>query len=143
MLRATNRLGEAEPLYRRALAIDEASLGKDHPTVARDLNNLAGLLRATNRLGEAEPLYRRALAIFLALEHAIGREHPSRVTVQGNYESLLAAMGRTRPRSPPRSPRCGRRLGWIERDAAGARRHVGLFDRRPTMGRACGKWARS
>jgi hypothetical protein len=34
-------LGEAEPLYRRALAIDEASLGPAHPDVATDLNNLA------------------------------------------------------------------------------------------------------
>jgi L-serine deaminase len=38
---------------------------------------------------------RRALAIFLALEHAIGREHPSRVMVQGNYKGLLAAVGRS------------------------------------------------
>ena len=56
LLRATNRLAEAEPLYRRALAIDEASYGPDHPTVATALNNLAELLRATNRLAEAEPL---------------------------------------------------------------------------------------
>jgi len=41
LLKATNRLAEAEPLYRRALAIGEASYGRDHPTVARDLNNLA------------------------------------------------------------------------------------------------------
>ncbi len=34
-------LGVAEPLYRRALAIDEASLGPAHPDVANDLNNLA------------------------------------------------------------------------------------------------------
>ena len=47
---------EAEPLYRRALKIDEASYGPDHPTVARDLNILAGLLEETNRLAEAEPL---------------------------------------------------------------------------------------
>ena len=32
---------QAEPLYRRALAIDEASFGPDHPEVATDLNNLA------------------------------------------------------------------------------------------------------
>ncbi len=63
MLRDTNRLAEAEPLYRRALAIWERSYGPDHPDVAKGLNNLAELLRATNRLGEAEPLYRRALAI--------------------------------------------------------------------------------
>ena len=31
----------AEPLMRRALAIDEASFGTDHPNVATDLNNLA------------------------------------------------------------------------------------------------------
>jgi len=30
---------EAEPLMRRALEIDEHSFGKDHPNVARDLNN--------------------------------------------------------------------------------------------------------
>jgi hypothetical protein len=52
-MRATNRLSEAEPLYRRALAIDEKSFGPDHPNVARDLNNLAELLRATNRLSVA------------------------------------------------------------------------------------------
>jgi tetratricopeptide (TPR) repeat protein len=63
LLQTTNRLAEAEPLYRRALAIGEANLGPDHPDVAIHLNNLAELLRATNRLAEAEPLYRRALAI--------------------------------------------------------------------------------
>ncbi|HBL26924.1 MAG TPA: tetratricopeptide repeat-containing protein, partial [Acidobacteria bacterium] len=40
---------------RRALDIGEASLGKEHPTVATALNNLAQLLQATNRLAEAEP----------------------------------------------------------------------------------------
>ena len=73
MLQATNRLGEAEPLIRRALAIDEASYGPDHPDVASDLNNLAQLLQATNRLGEAEPLIRRALAID---EASYGPDHP-------------------------------------------------------------------
>ena len=34
LLQATNRLAEAEPLYRRALAIDERSYGPDHPDVA-------------------------------------------------------------------------------------------------------------
>jgi tetratricopeptide (TPR) repeat protein len=64
LLRDTNRPAEAEPLYRRALAIDERSFGPDHPTVATALNNLAGLLSGdTNRLAEAEPLYRQALTI--------------------------------------------------------------------------------
>ena len=59
---------------RRALAIDEASYGPDHPNVASDLNNLASLLQATNRLGEAEPLMRRALAID---EASYGPDHPT------------------------------------------------------------------
>src|SRR5208283_851393 len=50
LFKAKARYAEAEPLYRRALAIDEASFGPDHPGVARDLNNLAGLLQNTNRL---------------------------------------------------------------------------------------------
>ena len=36
LLRATNPLAEAEPLYHRALAIDKES---EHPTAATDLNN--------------------------------------------------------------------------------------------------------
>ncbi len=62
----------AEPLFRRALAIDEANLGKDHPNVAIRLNNLALLLQETNRLAEAEPLTRRALAID---EASLGKDH--------------------------------------------------------------------
>jgi tetratricopeptide (TPR) repeat protein len=31
----------AEPLYRRALAIDEQTLGPEHPDTATSLNNLA------------------------------------------------------------------------------------------------------
>ena len=74
LLRATNRLAEAEPLMRRALAIDEASYGPDHPNVAIRLNNLASLLQDTNRLAEAEPLMRRALAID---EASYGPDHPN------------------------------------------------------------------
>ncbi len=94
LLQATNRLVEAEPLMRRALAIDEASLGADHPNVATGLNNLARLLQATNRLAEAEPLMRRMVVIFLNFERNTGHAHPHRDTAVGNYESLLANMGR-------------------------------------------------
>jgi tetratricopeptide (TPR) repeat protein len=91
LLRATNRLGEAEPLYRRALAIDERSLGPDHPKVATDLNNLAKLLRDTNRLDQAEPLYRRALAIG---ERSLGPDHPSVAIDLNNLARLLQATNR-------------------------------------------------
>jgi hypothetical protein len=79
----------------RALAIDEASLGKDHPDAAIRLSNFAQLLRAPNRLGEAEPLMRRALAIALAFQRDTGHLHPRRDTRTANYRGLLAAMGKS------------------------------------------------
>ena len=53
LLQDTSRLEEAEPLMRRALAIDEKAYGPDHPAVAKDLNNLARLL-TRNARGKAE-----------------------------------------------------------------------------------------
>ena len=76
---------------RRALAIDEASYGPDHPDVAIDLNNLAQLLQATNRLGEAEPLMRRALAID---EASYGPDHPNVAIRLNNLARLLQATNR-------------------------------------------------
>ena len=43
------RPGEAKILLERALAIDEAAYGPDHPTVAARLNNLATILRDLGR----------------------------------------------------------------------------------------------
>ena len=85
--------GEAEPLYRRALAIAEKSLGSEHPDVAVGLNNLAVLLRATNRLAEAAPLYRQVLQILAEFRHRTGHAHPHFRTAINNYATLLSAMG--------------------------------------------------
>jgi tetratricopeptide (TPR) repeat protein len=82
---------EAEPLYRRTLAIAENSLGLDHPTVAIRLNNLAQLLRGTNRLDEAERLMRRALAID---EKSFGSDHPEVAIDLSNLAGLLLATNR-------------------------------------------------
>jgi Tetratricopeptide repeat len=43
LLKDTNRLAEAEPLYRRALAIFETSLRPDHPNTVIVRENLAAL----------------------------------------------------------------------------------------------------
>ena len=56
------RYADAEPLYKRALAIRENALGPDHLDVAQSLNNLADLYSAQGRHADAEPLYKRALA---------------------------------------------------------------------------------
>ena len=97
LLKATNRLAEAEPLMRRALAIDETSSGPEHPKVAIRLNNLAQLLKVTNRLAEAEPLYRRALAID---EKSLGPEHPNVATDLNNLALLLKATNRLAEAEP-------------------------------------------
>jgi tetratricopeptide (TPR) repeat protein len=94
LLQATNRLAEAEPLMRRALAIDEASYGPGHPEVATDLNNLAQLLNATNRLAEAEPLMRRNVEILIAFSQQ-GFQHPNLEAGLSNYISLLQDLGLT------------------------------------------------
>ena len=67
------RYADAEPMYRRSLAIYEKVLGRDHPDVADSLNNLAVLYRAQGRYADAEPLYRRSLAI---REKILGRAPP-------------------------------------------------------------------
>jgi tetratricopeptide (TPR) repeat protein len=77
---------EAEPLVRRAIAIDEQIYGPDHPNVAIRLNNLANLLNDTNRRAEAEPLMRRALAID---ENSHGPDHP---TVAINLNTLAQLL---------------------------------------------------
>ncbi|MCX6901612.1 MAG: tetratricopeptide repeat protein, partial [Verrucomicrobia bacterium] len=91
LLKATNRLAEAEPLIRRALAIDEQSFGPEHPNVAIRLNNLATLLQDTNRLAEAEPLMRRVISIF---EKSLGEDHPNVATSLNNLATLLQDTNR-------------------------------------------------
>jgi tetratricopeptide (TPR) repeat protein len=97
LLNAKALHGEAEPLMRRALAIDEKSFGPDHPDVARDLNNLAALLQATNRLAEAEPLMRHALVID---ERSFGPDHPNVAIRLNNLASLLQATNRLAEAEP-------------------------------------------
>jgi tetratricopeptide (TPR) repeat protein len=51
----------AEPLFQRALAIREHTLGPSHPDVALRLNNLAGLYQEQGYYAKVEPLCQRAL----------------------------------------------------------------------------------
>jgi tetratricopeptide (TPR) repeat protein len=95
LLYAANQLFDAEPLYRRALALDEASFGPDHLRVARDLNNLALLFKATNRLSEVEPLSRRTLEVFLQFTATTRHEHPQLSAAIANHSVLLEEMGRS------------------------------------------------
>jgi tetratricopeptide (TPR) repeat protein len=97
LLQVIARYEDAEPLFRRALAIDEASYGNDHPNVARDLNNLAVLLQNTKRLAEAETLMRRALAID---EASYGNDHPEVAVRLNNLAMVLFQANRLAEAEP-------------------------------------------
>ncbi len=57
------KYAEAEPLFKRALAIEEKALGPDHPDLATTLENMADLYKKTGRLDEAKRFEERAQAI--------------------------------------------------------------------------------
>src|SRR5262249_32289298 len=80
---------DAEPLYKRSLAIYEKALGLEHPNVAMLLNNLAELYRAQGRYAEAQSLNKRSLAI---QENALGPQHPD-VAMLLNNLALIPGRG--------------------------------------------------
>jgi len=88
---------QAEPLYRRALAIREQHLGPEHPDTATILHNLAILQRDTGNVVEAEQLYQRALAI---REQHLGPEHPYAANALSNLANLYLAQRRYREAEP-------------------------------------------
>jgi CHAT domain-containing protein/Tfp pilus assembly protein PilF len=67
------RDAEAEPLYKRALAVMEKAVGLDSVDIAIELNNLAALYQRQQRYAEAEPLFKRALALS---ERSLPANHP-------------------------------------------------------------------
>jgi tetratricopeptide (TPR) repeat protein len=87
----------AEALFRRALAIDEKTMGPDHPdhpTAATDLNNLAWLYYVQGKYGEAEPLLKRALAID---EKTLGPDHPITQGTRKGLNDVESHLTTTRP----------------------------------------------
>lgn len=77
----------AEPLLRRALAIQEKSVDPN-PDKASTLNNLANVLLATNRVAQAEPLLRRAMTM---LEDSLGPRNPRVATAASNLADVFRA----------------------------------------------------
>ena len=91
LYRKQGKYEQAEPLYQRALAINEQQLGSDHPDTAQSLNNLALLYRKQGKYEHAEPLLRRLLSIS---ERQLGPDHPRTEKPRKNYVFLLRTMGR-------------------------------------------------
>ena len=84
------RYQEAIPIAKRALAIYEKALGKEHPSVATSLGKLAELYYSLGDYGKAEPLHKRALAI---CEKALGPEHPHVAASLNNLALLYKTLG--------------------------------------------------
>ena len=91
ILRTTGKYLEAEPLYRRALAIREKQLATNDPDVASSLNNLALLLQDQGKYSEAEPILRRALAI---REKKMAPNDPYVASSLNNLAKLLQDKGK-------------------------------------------------
>jgi|GEM_PF-645840 len=89
--RSQAKYREAEPFYKRILAMDEKALGPEDPSVAASLNNLANNYRVLGKYAEAEPLYKRALKIWVKI---LGPEHPLVAHIQESYADLLRKTGR-------------------------------------------------
>jgi tetratricopeptide (TPR) repeat protein len=82
---AQKKFVEAEPLFKRSLAIREKILGPDDPQVAQTVNNLATLYQHQDKYAEAEPLFKRALEIW---EKNLGPDHPDVASSVNNLATL-------------------------------------------------------
>jgi len=90
-LRSQGRDTEALPLHQRALRMDEAALGPDHPDVATDLNHVGWTLANLGRYAEALPLHQRALHVH---EAALGPDHPEVALDLHFVGRALSGLGR-------------------------------------------------
>jgi CHAT domain-containing protein len=132
---ARHRVGEAEGLQRRALAIYENLLGANHPYIALTLSDLASLFEDQGKYGEAQALYQRALAI---REQALGSSHPDTAQTLNNLAGVNGAAGDVEAalaysrrairaviaHAGTETPRAEKSRGLVEQRASYFRRHV-------------------
>jgi hypothetical protein len=98
-------------MFRRALEINEKSFGKDHPSVAKCLNGLAGLFYATNRINEAEQLMSRMVVILFKFTLDTGYQHSDLKLFIENYSYLLMEMGLSEEQAADRIKDLGKKYG--------------------------------
>jgi len=96
-LKQRARYAEAEPLYQRAIAIREKTLGKEHSATAIGLNNLASLYDAQGKYEQAESLYQHALVI---REKLLGLKHPDVAQSLNNLARLYDTQGKYEQAEP-------------------------------------------
>ncbi|MHA1566590.1 MAG: tetratricopeptide repeat protein [Alphaproteobacteria bacterium] len=85
------RYRRAEELFKRAIAIEQVSLGAGHPQIAANMFDLVNVYAADSRLGEARSVAERALAI---QTRAVGTDHRSLADGLDIYANVLEKAGR-------------------------------------------------
>ena len=97
---AAGNYAAAEELLCEAAALQEQTLGPQHPDLANTLNNLGIVCERTDNPIDAEHYFRRAHAIATA---TLAPDHPFVITSSKNLQDFCAARGRPAelPPSPP------------------------------------------
>jgi hypothetical protein len=110
---AAGNYASAEKLLREAAALQEQTLGPQHPDLANTLNNLGIVCEMANNPIDAEHYFRRAYTIATA---ALSPDHPFVVTSRKNLHDFCAVRGRpVELRSSPPGV-----AAWLETPAPGA-----------------------
>jgi tetratricopeptide (TPR) repeat protein len=125
------RMAEAIPMYRGALADCERVRGAEHRSTLRARNNLAMAYRAAGRTAEAIPLLERALAGY---ERVLGHRHPDTLTTRSNLAMAYQAAGRTTEAVPLLEETladCERVLGADHPDTKAARANLAALTGEP------------
>ena len=107
---ARENYADAEPLYERALAIQEREAERYETGITRTLNSLGGIYEATNRPKKAMAVYRRVLTTWASV---LGSDHPeiqvaggrlAKLALQAPAEQAPAAPEPSVAEAPPREP---------------------------------------
>jgi serine/threonine protein kinase len=77
---------EAEKVTREALEMDRRVLGSDHPSVLRDMFNLAGILTEEQHYADAEEMFKQLIE---SARRVLGPQHPGTLATKSNLASLL------------------------------------------------------
>jgi Tetratricopeptide repeat/Protein of unknown function (DUF2914) len=88
---ASGDYAAAETMLREVAAIQEASLGSQHPDLANTLNNLGIVSEIVGKPEDAEQFFRRACAIAAA---SLEPSHPFVATSRKNLEDFCEARGK-------------------------------------------------
>ncbi|NOR48699.1 MAG: tetratricopeptide repeat protein [Methanosarcinaceae archaeon] len=89
-LKGRAQFAEAKEMFERALEIDEAAYGPDHPDVVISVNNFGGVLQDLGDMEGAKKMFERALEIG---EATYGPDHPTMANIVNNLGSVQKALG--------------------------------------------------